>query len=611
MIRLTTIFFCAVSLFASCKKDWLEREPQTILTNDQIWNDPDLIVSVLAQQYNRLPNHYSLTAGWQLMAEYDEAMWSGFGNDEWRNNLPNYDLYRWSYWDYVLIRDINLSIDELDQAQELDPEVKAGFIAEFRFLRAYVYFELVKRMGGVPIITEQLLYDYSGDASSLQRPRNTEAEVYDFIAEELDQIKDQLGNAGSQTRANKYTALALKSRAMLYAGSLAKYNNLMGAPIQTQQGEVGISADRAAAYYAASLEASQEIINDGQYTLYDANPDLGANFYDAITNKSGNTEVIWAQDFALGKTHFFTYDNIFRSAREDNLSPSAITPSLNLVEAYEYLDGTPGTLRARNEDGSDYIYYDHPEDIFANKDSRLYGTVIFPGTAFRGVQASIQAGVKVWNGTSYQTLEGNVGSNHNDGGTLTGLDGPSRSQLETTNTGFYLRKYVDATPGAGQRSQLSTMWWVRFRLGEVLLNAAEAALELGQEAIGLTYVNQLRERAGFPPNSLSSLTLQQLVNERRVELAFEDHRLWDLKRWRIAHQIWDGSPNGAESNIFALYPYRIVNPEDPSKHGKYVFDKIRAPRFRASHFFQLQNYYAGIPQDVLNNNDLITRNPFQ
>ena len=92
----------------------------------------------------------------------------------------------------------------------------------------------------MPIITEQLIYDYSGDPSYLQRPRAKEEEVYDFIASEVDAIKDSLSNDGSVSRANKYTALALKSRAMLYAGSIAKYNNLMPSPIKTPGGEVGI-----------------------------------------------------------------------------------------------------------------------------------------------------------------------------------------------------------------------------------------------------------------------------------------------------------------------------------------------------------------------------------
>src|SRR5205823_2290364 len=154
-------------------------------------------------------------------------------------------------------------------------------------------------------------------------------------------------------------------------------------------------------------------------------------------------------------------------------------------------------------------------------------------------------------------------------------------------------------------------WWVRFRLGEIYLNASEAAFELGQTADALTYVNAVRERAGFGPNSVKSLTIDRLRNERRVELAFEDHRVWDLKRWRIADQIWNGSRTNPDAMMYALFPYRVVRPGDAARDGKYVFVKMIAPRFLAPRFFQIQNYYTFIDQAVINNNPKIVRNPFQ
>jgi hypothetical protein len=149
-------------------------------------------------------------------------------------------------------------------------------------------------------------------------------------------------------------------------------------------------------------------------------------------------------------------------------------------------------------------------------------------------------------------------------------------------------------------------------LGEIYLNAAEAAFELGQTGDAVGYINTLRERAGFPPNSLAvgDLTLDRLRNERRVELAFEDHRVWDLKRWRIAHEVWNGDIASTDANITALYPYRIVRPGDAARDGKYVFLKLTAPRFRAPRLFQMGNYYSSIDQSVLNNNPKIVRNPF-
>jgi len=607
------ILIFTILILSGCAEEWLDRKPQNIILEEQIWNDSKLITGLLANYYDRLPAHTTLNTGWAEFAAYDEAMWSN--NDDGRNNIVSYPFDRWRLWDYGLIRDINLAIENIETfGTSLSATQKGQFSAELRFLRAFVYFELVKRMGGVPLVTKQLIYDFNGNPAYLQQARNKEEEVYDFIATELDAIKNQLGNGGSNTRANKFTAMALKSRAMLYAASIAKYNSKMATPISTPGAEVGIPAARANDYYTKSLAASEEIINSGSYQLYKTNPNLGENFYDAITKKSANPEIILAQDFLVSKDkrHSFTYDNIARNVREDNLSSSSITPSLNLVEDYEYLDGTPGELKNRTANNTDYIYYTNPQDIFANKDARLYGTIIYPGTSFRGIPVQIQAGVKLWNATSgtFQNVESNVlGSNYEDGGLLTGSSGPQRSQTEVTNSGFYLRKYVDQTAMSSTRGIRSDMWWVRFRLGEIYLNASEAALELGKTADALKYVNIVRERAGFGAGSLKALTIERLQNERRVELAFEDHRVWDLKRWRIAHEVWNGNASNPDAVIYALYPYRVVRPGHAT-HGKYVFDKLVAPRFRAPRFFQMGNYYSSIEQIVIDNNPKIVRNPF-
>jgi len=614
------------SSFSGCKPD-LEVEPNLILQGELVWNDPTLAIGVLANYYDRLPIHTQLTVdanattgllGWPGAARYDEAIWSG-SSDNTRNNIISYPFTDWQLWDYTLIRDINLALEDLSKSTQLTAVQKAQYTAELRFIRAYVYFEHVKRMGGVPIITSTLQYDFSGDPSPLRRPRNKESEVYDFIGSEVDAIKNELGNTGSNTRANKYTALALKSRAMLYAGSIAKYNAPYIGTLSLPNGEVGIPAEMAQGYYQKSLEASKEIINSGVYSLYKANTgNLGENFFEALTIKANNPEVIWAQDYlqAKGRVHNFAYNNIARSIREDNLASSSLAPTLNLVEDFEYLNGTSGELKGVGTGSNtavgqqNWIFYTNLQDIFANKDARLYGTIMYPGTSFKARPLNIQAGVYVWNATTnkYDRFEGDLNSVYTDGKMLTGGGGPQRSAIDVTNTGFYVKKYMDTKTNTSSRGLGTDMWWVRFRLGEIYLNASEAAFELGLQSEALMYVNMIRERAGFGPNSLTTLTLERLQNERRVEMAFEDHRLWDLKRWRIAHILWNGVTGSPDATMYALYPYRIVRPGHPDD-GKYVFDKIVAPRFQSPRFFQLGNYYSAIDQSIINNNPLIVRNP--
>jgi len=440
------------TFFTGCAEDWLE-EPKsyTLLLPDQVWNDQKMITSLLANYYNRLPIHAAIHTGMGNFAAYDEGIANGSnesGIDLSNNSLTNYAYNRWTLWDYGLIRDINKAIDGLETyANRLQPALKEQFTAEFRFLRAYVYFELVKRMGGVPIITEELIYDFQGDPSYLANPRNKEEEVYDFIASECDAIKELVGNEGSKDRANKYSVLALNCRAMLYAGSIAKYNNQMPSPITLPGNIVGIPATRSTGYYQAALNAAKEIITSNKYSLYNALPDPGQNFYEAMVKKVNNPEMIMVTDFNIlrGKKHNFSYQNICRTMREDNLSSSGIGPSLNLVEAFEYLDGTAGTLKGVG-DGTvagqaSWIFYNELDDIFANKDARLFGTVVYPGTSFKGVDVQMQAGVYEWDATAgnYKRIESSAfGALHTDGKLLTGSGGPMRTTEEVSNTGFYV-----------------------------------------------------------------------------------------------------------------------------------------------------------------------------
>ncbi len=254
MKKYSILLIMLIALGWGCNDEaFLDKEPTNILLNDQIWGDKSLVLSVVADLYDRVPE-YQTIQGWWDFASFDEGFASN-GGDYWRHKNQ----------DYGLIREVNLFIEKCGTADKLDPADKAQFLAEGRFIRASIYFELVKRMGGVPLITESMTYDFSGDPSYLRKPRAKEAEVYDFIIKELDEIKADLPKgSGTKSRATQGLILAMKSRVCLYAASIAKYG--ANTPTVTLPGgEVGIQASLAAGYYTKALAAAEELINSGDY----------------------------------------------------------------------------------------------------------------------------------------------------------------------------------------------------------------------------------------------------------------------------------------------------------------------------------------------------------
>lgn len=610
-----------LSLSWACNDDeFLDKKPTNILLYDQVWQDEGLVLTVLADLYDRFPNFQHLEATWRF-GDFNEAFISRNGAyDMFKNNGYGYGLG--FYWDYAYIREINLFIQRAEIADELEPAARDRFLAEARFLRAAVYFELVKRMGGVPLILEPLEYDFSGDPTYLQYPRSKEHEVYDFVIGELAAIKNVLPNDPSiKGRATTGAALAMISRAALYAGSIAKYN--VNTPlVQTPNGEVGIPSSMADGYYDKALKAAQEVTG---YSLYRVKADLEENFANLFLDKNNNSEAIFVEDFLnKQKTHQYTVNNQPVSLTEETFG-GEINPSLNLVLEYEKLNNDATPLEIKDETG--YIYYDHPEDLFAGRDARLGGTVMYPGSTFKG------AATDIWGG--YKLADGSVitGTNFNAQAILpgqstsvvvVGRDGPISGLEWSAQTGFIIRKYVDPNAGAGSIGAGSEVWWIRYRYGEVLLNAAEAAHELGLNETAAGYINQLRERAGFTiPLTPDQITFDRIVHERKVELAFEDHMFWDAKRWRLADKIWDGTNMTAEdvmenvgkadkrwTQAFTLVPYKFYSPGSPND-GKYVFDVTKPAPVTGADRFLLGNYYAEIPFDFINANPKLVRNPNQ
>jgi len=611
---------------SACNNDeFLDVEPNNILLEEDVWSDETLVTAVLGNLYGRFPDFQSIE-GWWAFTDFDEAFASAQG-DYYRHTNADYDYGSWGMWDYGYIREINMFIQKCEAATELAPDAKARFLAEARFIRAGVYFEHVKRMGGVPLILEPLTYDFSGDPSYLRHPRAKEHEIYDFVISELEELKGILPNTvGDKTRATKGSALAMQARAALYAGSIAKYGASTPA-VSLPGGEVGIPADMATGYYQKALSAAQEIMTLG-YSLYQKKPDLGENFASIFYDKANNPEAIWVEDFKLktAKVHGFTIDNQPRYQSEEQQG-GRLNPSLNLVQSFEKLDNTFAPLPIMDASGN-LIHYANPADLFAGRDARLYGTVILPGTQFKGKEVDIWAGYMRPNGAIISS--GNIGGQADINGDgkneqVVGFSGPINGLEFTAQTGFYIRKYLDPAAGSGQIGTRSEVWWIRYRYAEVLLNAAEAAFELGQPEVAAGYMNQVRTRAGLTiPLTAADITFDRIVNERRVELAFEGHQLFDMKRWRLAHVVWNGNRmtiSDLTTNIgkadktstmpFGMWPYKyLADPNNPSNND-WVFSIVLPSPVTTPDRFRLGNYYSRIGDDVVNNNPLIVRQPNQ
>jgi hypothetical protein len=627
MKRIYHIFLAFLLLCGwGCNEDkFLNREPTSILTDDQVWNNEVQILSVLGNLYNRYYD-FGTVKDWGLLSEFNEAFASNSGS---YGNFQNtgWDYNNWSTWDYTYIREINLFIQKCTAANKIPTAVRERFLAEARFLRASYYFEMVKRMGGVPLILEPMTYDFSGDPSYLQHARAKESEIYDFVLSEADAIKSALpADVNEKSRATKATVLAMKSRAALYAASIAKYGVNTPA-VALASGEVGIPASMANGYYEKALEAAKEIISGqvGSYALYTKKPDLSENFSSIFYDKSNNSEVIFVDDFKLksGKVHGFTISNQPRYGAEEE-EGGRVNPSYNFVETFEKLDNTYAPLATKDAAGNN-LYFNTQTEIFEGRDARLAGTVILPGSSFKGRMVDIWAGVQLNDGTvitgddrgAQKVLPGKTA-----GEQVVGFDGPIDGMEFTAQTGFYIRKFLDPVAGSGQRGVQSEVWFVRYRYAEVLLNAAEASFELGLLDDAAQYINQVRTRAGFQkPLVASDINFDRIAHERRVELAFEGHYFYDMKRWRIAHQIMDGNViniSDVSSDLgkatkrntqpLGLWSYKVYNPGG-ANDGKWIFKVVKLSRVTGADRFQMGNYYSRIGDDIINNNPKILRNP--
>lgn len=610
-IKIIYIALAGTLMMLSACSDFLDQEADTIFSDEEVFSDAAMTKSVMAGFYNRIdygPNFqnfgdFSTTKG--TWGELDEA--SCFQV----NSSTSYANDLWRLYPYGLIRNLNQFLASVRASSALVEKDKKQCEYETRFLRAWSYFYMARGLGGMPIVGDKV-FTVNDDLAEMQIPRSTEAEIYDYIISECDECAQNLPETGGvhQARASKYAALTLKARAAITAASLAKYNNLVTPDIVTSGGEVGIPAEKAEYYYDLAAKTAKEIIDSGQFDLYKKETDKATNFYKLFVDKDGNKEVIWARDYLSPDVTHKWSANSSAPQLTGNSGSNENTPLLNLVEAFEYTDNRDGHLKISTETGG-YIFYENPNDIFANKDPRLKASIMGPGDEIDGKTMVYQTGQlklqKKGNKYVWAIKTAAAGTTDDDGDLITSVNGPRSSSGPGDNTtGFNFRKYLDPIENNRKSAVGSDVWFIRMRYAEVVLIYAEALLEQGKMNAGLPYFNSIRERAGL--KALPEYTLLDIEQERRVEFPLENQRYWDLKRWRRAHIVWDGE--NEHSTQWSLFTYRVKDPRS-EENGKWAFQRVQNSKMTSARKFEMKNYYNFLDESWLANNPKLVKNPFQ
>jgi hypothetical protein len=638
--KLYILLFALSCWTSACKK--LDIAPKNVIQDPDVFSTPGGIDIYMARSYSELPiedfryspergfnnfwiiSPFPAVTGEALSRDQTHAMQENFNSD------PNHESNFWAM-SYKLIRETNYFMETLPKYSASFTEAQINnWLGEARFLRAVTYFALVKRYGGVPIVEKVLSYPEQS-LEELNTPRASEEAVYDLVASDLDFAIANMAESSVAGRANKYVAAAYKSRAMLFAGSIAKYNQV--SLFDSDKNRIcGIPAAKANTYFKASYDASMML--EGKYSLYKkawAADDKEAqyqNFVNMFFDATSPENIFVKQYFYPNSVHGYDAYNVPRQLMGGNGYSSSVAPTLDFVELFDGLPKNPnGTLRTLDASGH-YNLYTNTMDIFANAEPRLRATVVLPGDVMKGESIEIRRGIYTGNSAggiekliaenstaNYPTTNIVQSANANQtpyklpGGQLmnpAGKSGVFTAEGTAAISGFSVRKYIDPNmPTSEVLENHSDQTWIEIRYAEILLNRAEAAFELNSAGQGganyqqqaFTDINQIRERAGATLlASPVELTIDVIRKERRKELGFENKIWWDQRRWRIL----DKEQNGTI--------YRTLMPFYVADAGKYIMD-ARLDERNVRYTFDPRWYYEEIPVGEISKSNKLVQNP--
>lgn len=555
--KILSLMLLAASL-ASCNKA-LDMAPDGKLKIDEIFADNDKVAAFLNSCYTNMPvkgtRYFFWSRGpvvwsdeaWDTDAEAESWIMAGrmYNGDASAGNHPvvniSADAGNGDYWAryWSAIRNCAIFISRIDGATVNNASDRNRWKAEAHLLRAYYYSELLKWYGcGLPIMREP--FDYNGDFSGATR--GSYYEVVKFIMEDCDaalaieELPWRITSNAEAGRVNKAMAEAIKSKMILFAAS-PLYND--GQDYRQEAYEVNktsLANLRANGYELYNkVNFQQTYLSDAAFIGPDKNEKA------ALYNEYFTQNMAYSPSPVDRETIYQSRDgqgniwNIDGIGAQDGYK-SGTCPSQEMVDAYETVNGMTILNLADpyldekhlepNYNTANTLY--DPNDPYANRDPRFYASIYYNGSkrkAFWNFAESEE---------SYENYPAPIGNRTRIIATYVGepQTGLHESVRKATRTGYFERKFLH--PNSGSDNPVGGANWKLFRLGEVILNFAEAAAEAGHLDEAAAAVNEIRARVGMPAIPLS-LTQEELIlrvrHERRVELAFEENRYFDVRRW--------------------------------------------------------------------------------
>jgi hypothetical protein len=536
-----SVLICFIVLLGSCSKDPLDKSPLSSFTEEVVWKDENLVETFVNNTYRILPSgfYYSMTNSLSTLTDENNARANAVAISINAGNITPDILGALDYWNdpqrgyYKVITKTNIFFSKINESP-ISAAAKSRMIGEMKFLRAYSYFRLISFFGGVPLIIKPF-----GLNDDFLVPRNTYSECMTFAIKELDEAANLLPltyPVAQKGRITKGAALAMKARALLYAAS----------PLNNSTNDV--------AKWKLAADASKAVIDLKQYALY---PDYKSLF---LASTIYNSEIIWNRPYNLTIDPENTFVEL--SQYPNGYGGFAqVHPLQNIIDDFETLNGK------LPKDDPTY----NPQSPYVNRDPRFYSIILYDGAPFK-----------------HRTVETFLpgGQDSNEG---------SSQPWNSTQTGYYLRKFLDESITNPGGVNIGSTPWTFVRYAEILLNYAEAMYNLGNETVAREYLNMIRTRPSVKmPLVTESGTalLARIQQERRIELSFEEHRWFDVRRWKIAPKVLNVPARRmavTKNSTTGLKSYSIID-----FHQRAFFDR---------------NYLVPIPSYEIQKNPKLVQNP--